>query len=373
MFPTRTSTLASLFVVANVASATVHHLFVGTYVTSDLYTLAFDDEALTLEIVQNSTASTGHSWIAFDHTKSNVYGNAGTAVSSYSVLDDTRLHLDATIPVGGNCSNDSVIYIAAAKVAPYDVYSVPYGNSSQCGTVLSTFSNGTISSVAQVYPYLATSGVHGLAFSPDGKFLYSADDIGNSVWTHSVDATTGELTYVDRAEAPVTGADPRHAAVHSSGSYLYVGYEGPSQIAVYNIDTTTGIPTFTNITYSLIPEDVDHSLYWSDEVLLSFSESYLWATARGKSTNVTGYITALTLDTAGAITEQLFITPTTTSGGPANVIAPADFSDKWAAMSDGLAGTVEIRVLDAENKTADIVAKVTISAGGRITNPIWYD
>jgi hypothetical protein len=47
-------------------SAAIHHLFVGTFGQASLYTVAFDDEALTLDLVKNSTASAGHSWIAFD-------------------------------------------------------------------------------------------------------------------------------------------------------------------------------------------------------------------------------------------------------------------------------------------------------------------
>lgn len=95
--------LVPLFLVSS-ASAAVHHLFVGTFSNAVLYTLEFDDEALTLQLVQNNSASTSHSWIAFDHTKSNVYGVAGTAVASYSVQSGTSLRFDASIETGGNCT-----------------------------------------------------------------------------------------------------------------------------------------------------------------------------------------------------------------------------------------------------------------------------
>jgi carboxy-cis,cis-muconate cyclase len=64
MFPI--STFIAVLSILKAAEATVHHLFVGTFGAASLYTVAFDDEALTLELVKNSTASTGHSWIAFD-------------------------------------------------------------------------------------------------------------------------------------------------------------------------------------------------------------------------------------------------------------------------------------------------------------------
>lgn len=99
MFPTF---LIPLSLVAP-AFATVHHLFVGTFSNSVLYALEFDDEALTLQLAQNNSAYTSHSWITFDHTKSNVYGVAGTAVASYSVQNSTNLQFDAIIETGGNC------------------------------------------------------------------------------------------------------------------------------------------------------------------------------------------------------------------------------------------------------------------------------
>lgn len=146
------------------------------------------------------------------------------------------------------------IFVTASQISPYSVYAVPFGGSASCGTVLSVSSNGTLSHVAQNYTYLPTSGVHGLAFSPDGQFMYSADDSANSVWTHSVDSQTGELMYVDRIVAPQTGADPRHLAVHPEGGYVYVVFEGTSKLAVYSLDNNTGVLTFTNVTYPLIPE-----------------------------------------------------------------------------------------------------------------------
>jgi len=255
--------------------------------------------------------------------------------------------------------------------------------------VLSVLSNGTLSSVAQNYTYLTNSGVHGLAFSPNGAFLYSADDGANSVWTHSVDSTTGALTYIDRAAAAATGADPRHTTVHPAGGYLYVVYEGTSELAVYAINTTTGIPEFTNKTYPLLPAGTyprapdiglskadqlgyDATLYWADEVALSFSGAYLWATTRGHQTNLTGYISAFALSAAGAIEKQLFLTETTTSGGAANSVAPADFSDECVALTDSAVGAVEIWQL-AGNGTARIVASLGIKDKGCCANAIWYD
>ncbi|RMZ90816.1 hypothetical protein DV736_g1953, partial [Chaetothyriales sp. CBS 134916] len=363
MFPTF---VISLCLVSS-AFAAVHHLFVGTFANSILYTLAFDDEASTLKLVRNNSASTSHSWIAFDHNKKNVYGVAGSAVSSYSVENNgTSLRFDTSIETGGNCSSVHNIFVVAAPKPPYTVYATPFGEDAQCGTVLDVYSNGTLSEVVQNYTYLTTSGVHGLAFSRNQSYLYSADDSANSLWTHSIDPTTGELTYVSRIAGAESGADPRHATLSPSGKYLYVIYEGTNELAVYALDSDTGIPTFTNVTYPLIPQDssLSNSSYWSDEVALSASKKYLWATSRARSSNNTGYISAFSLESSGAIKKQLFLVPTTASGGAANSVAPSFFSDQWVALTDNSVGFVQIWKLAANGTSAEVAATLNLNDGG---------
>jgi carboxy-cis,cis-muconate cyclase len=57
---------ASLAVVglATAAKGNVHQLIVGTFGTENLYTLEFDDVALTMDLIGNYTASAASSWIA---------------------------------------------------------------------------------------------------------------------------------------------------------------------------------------------------------------------------------------------------------------------------------------------------------------------
>jgi len=42
----------------------IHQLIVGTFGTENLYTLEFDDSALTLELIGNLTTNAASSWIA---------------------------------------------------------------------------------------------------------------------------------------------------------------------------------------------------------------------------------------------------------------------------------------------------------------------
>jgi carboxy-cis,cis-muconate cyclase len=310
------------------------------------------------------------------HDKKNLYGTSFTSASpafvSYTLGSATDIIYNTTVALGGNCSSSKAIFVTAASESPYAVYGTPFGGNAECGSVISVDENGVLSDVIQNYTYKSTSGVHGMAMNQNNTFLYSADDSANTLWTHSVDSATGELTYVSSVDGPVTGADPRHVAVHTKGQYLYVILEGANELAQYTIDQTTGIPSFENVTYSLIPSDVTSSLYWSDEVALSFSNNYLWATSRARSTNSTGYISAFSLSSDGSIESQLFLNATTTSGGTANSVAPSSFSDQFVALTDSSIGFVQIWQLGTDAASASVVASVSIEDGGCCANAVWY-
>jgi carboxy-cis,cis-muconate cyclase len=291
---------------------------------------------------------------------------------SYTLESATDIIYNTTVALGGNCSSSKAIFITAASESPYAVYGTPFGSNAECGSVMSVDENGVLLEVIQNYTYKSASGVHGMAMNEKNSFIYSADDSANTLWTHSVDSITGRLTYVSSIAGPVTGADPRHVAVHPEGQYLYVILEGANELAQYTIDQATGIPSFENVTYSLIPSDVSSSSYWSDEVALSFSNNYLWATSRARNTNHTGYISTFSLATNGSIESQLFLNATTTSGGTANSVAPSSFSDQFVALTDSSVGFVQIWQLGSDGASTSVVATLDIEDGGCCANAVWY-
>lgn len=118
---------------------------------------------------------------------------------------------------------------------------------------MSVDSQGAFLSTTQNYTYANNSGIHGLALSPDGKYLYSADDSGNSIWTHAVDKKTGELSIQGRLPGPKNRTDPRHVTVHKSGKYLYTVLEEGNELLELSLDKDSGLPAYTNVSYLLIP------------------------------------------------------------------------------------------------------------------------
>ena len=62
---TMRSTTAALFLgaLAKLISGETHQLIIGTFGTDALYTVEFDDNALTLDLVKTTNTTTASSWL----------------------------------------------------------------------------------------------------------------------------------------------------------------------------------------------------------------------------------------------------------------------------------------------------------------------
>lgn len=293
-------------------------------------------------------------------------------------------------------TNTRAIFVLAAKKPPYNVYGNPFYDYAGYGNVFSVDANGAIERNIQNYEYAPNSGVHGMVFDPTETYLYSADLRANKIWTHKKEED-GRLTLVDCIDAPSPDDHPRWVAIHPSGAYLYVLMEAGNRLGVYVIDEHRHVPVFTRLTYPLIPPGTTsrplplisttnaiervvrlttpglppRNKYRGDVVFTSHSGKYLFATTRGNSFDITGYISAFKLGPAGNIERQLFINPTPNSGGHSNAVSPCDWSDEWLALTDDQDGFVEIYRFRDEHLAR--VARVDIPEKGFGMNAIWYD
>lgn len=366
--------------VAIQSKAAKHELIVGTFGPKSLYTLEFDDDTFTLELVATTETTTPNGWISLSHDKKNLYATAWQErppyFMSFSIENATHIIQDAIVHAGGECNGTST-YVAQVPTPPYAVYGCFFYNSSGCGTVMSVDGQGRLDGVGQNYTFMPESAVHGTAFSADSKLLYSADLTGNAIWTHFIDQETGTVTWANITYAPQQTSHPRHVSVHPSGKFLYVLMEGSSTLAQYSIDPVNGFPIFMN-DYPLLLDGEDPVDFWADEVALSQSGKYLWATNRARDASRKGYISAFELDgTTGYILKQKFLMHTASSGGYANSVAPSPFSDRFVALTDSQERFVEIWILNPDASSAGIVAHLPLPYGDPpaascCANAVWY-
>lgn len=147
-------------------------------------------------------------------------------------------------------TNTRAIFVLAAKKPPYNVYGNPFYDHAGFGNNFSVNQEGTLEKCVQNFEFMPKTGIHGMVFDASETYLYSADLRGNKVWTHKKDEN-GHLTLAGCVEAPDPGDHPRWVELHQN--YLYVLMEAGNRLAVYVIDEQTHLPTFTHITFPLIP------------------------------------------------------------------------------------------------------------------------
>jgi 6-phosphogluconolactonase len=99
-------------------------------------------------------------------------------------------------------------------------------------------------------PVLVDVGPVSIAVDPAGHFLYVANFIANTLSVLAIDPNSGALIAI--AGSPfitctsTTTActnNPVWVAIHPSGKFLYTANKGTSNVSVFSIASTTGVPT----------------------------------------------------------------------------------------------------------------------------------
>jgi len=247
---------------------------------------------------------------------------------------------------------------------------------------MSVDAQGALAETVQDFDYWPDSGVHGSAFNKKNNILYAADTLGNAIWTQPIDKKSGRLgrpIYITKGLKDDDG--PRHVIPHPSGNALYAVMEGSNQMVWYGISRHTQKPKLRGV-YNLLPEDLlGGGNHWANEVVVSPSGAYIWATTRGRGEGTYGYIAVFSADMeTGEIQYRNLLRPTTTSGGVANVVIPSGFDDRIIALTDNEIGFLEIWQLDEDAMWAEPVSRIVLSDQGNsryksgcCANAVWVD
>jgi 6-phosphogluconolactonase (cycloisomerase 2 family) len=140
---------------------------------------------------------------------------------------------------------ETVVIHPSGKFVYYDGSSTPTSNNTSGLMGYSLDSNGVPTPIPG-FPSLV-GGSSGMAFTPDGKFLFAVPQEGpnsTQVYTFSVDTSTGVLSQI--AVTSVSPSDPNYAAyaamnavqVAPAGNYVFVA--SASTIAAFSFNSQTG-------------------------------------------------------------------------------------------------------------------------------------
>jgi carboxy-cis,cis-muconate cyclase len=205
----------------NVVFGAVHTFFTSGFVSPIIYALQFNDHEKQVKLLHKINGSGGHPWIAFSSDKKVLYGGAPGGWSSYKINSDYSLTHGRSVKLQGVCVSSSTssrgtTWVVADPRPPHFVYGSPFTN---CANVISINQNGLLDSVVQNITYPRASGIHGMAFDPEGTMLYSADTKAHGIWAHAIDRPSGLLRNISFTPLPGTG--PRHVTAHPNGRWLY--------------------------------------------------------------------------------------------------------------------------------------------------------
>lgn len=81
----------------------------------------------------------------------------------------------------------------------------------------------------------STADIH---VHPNGKFLYGSNRGHNSIVRYSINAASGEISYIGTTSSQ--GEIPRNFAIHPNGGLMYVANQNSDNIAVFELNSSTG-------------------------------------------------------------------------------------------------------------------------------------
>jgi 6-phosphogluconolactonase len=128
--------------------------------------------------------------------------------------------------------------------------------------VLPIQEDGTLGEMTDFIQYSGTGGnperqkgphAHGTIFSPDERFLISADLGTDTLHIYQFDAEHGKLIPHGQTKTE-PGAGPRHTTFHPNGTTLYVANELDNTVGVYGWDGERGTLTVQQVLPTLPPD-----------------------------------------------------------------------------------------------------------------------
>jgi 6-phosphogluconolactonase len=177
-----------------------------------------------------------------------IANSASNNISTYSVKSDSTLTAGSSnLPTGVTplgMAIDSAAHFLF--VANQGLQSDPASGTISVFSIQSGSLTEVTGSPFRVAPALSPSGPgpSAVAVTPDGKFLYVANEFDGTVTTFSVDTTAGALT---SGQIVLVGTAPSGMAITPDGGFLYVSNSGSSNVSAFaicnQIVTSCSVPT----------------------------------------------------------------------------------------------------------------------------------
>lgn len=267
------------------------NLLIGTYTqkgSKGIYLFRFDTATGKATEISHTDSAKNPSYLTISKDKQNVYAVNESAEGSVSVysLKNNQLNLLQNKSSKGA----SPCYIALSP-DQRNLFVANYMGGSL--TSFHRFADGQISNPQQFIQHSGSSvnkgrqekaHVHGLFFSPEGKYLLTPDLGTDQVSIYPYQFKNSPPLDEQKAKniPSSPGAGPRHLTFSANGKFIYIIEELTGSISVYRF--TKGVASFIQ-TLAIHPAAAT-TIHGSADIHLSPDGLFLYATNRGTENNI---------------------------------------------------------------------------------------
>jgi len=270
------------------------NLLVGTYTkkgSKGIYVLSFDTATGKATEISHTNGASNPSFLTISKNHGQVYavseGSEGK-VSAYSFADNTlNLMQEKTSKGADPCYVTLSPDQTNLLVANYSGGSI---------TSYHRFADGRLSNPQQFIQHSGSSvnaarqekaHVHGVFFSPDGKYVLTPDLGMDEISIYPYQTKNGPPLQIQNSTSIQSspGAGPRHLCFSNNGKYLYLIEELTGSISVYRF--TKGTASFLQKVYTH-PKSFKGTTASAD-IHLSPDGLFLYASNRGTENNIVSF------------------------------------------------------------------------------------
>ena len=299
-------TIILLAIVLNVSAQNpVFYLLIGTYTNSPsksegIYVYKFNPNKAEATFVSKATGVTNPSYLAISKDQKYVYSvnethsDKGGDVSAFSFdKQKGELHFINKQSTGG----DDPAYVSVDSAGKWVVTANYSGGNIG---VLPVGADGALQPAAQILPHegygvnVERQGQphpHCVVFSPDEKYMFSADLGNDRIYTYSFDPNNKQTPFSSPDPAYIEvpdGSGPRHITFHPNGQFAYVINELSGNVIVYQYSNgkLTEIQTIESTT------EGNKNDRGSADIHITPDGKFLYTSNRGAANDITIYKTS---------------------------------------------------------------------------------
>jgi 6-phosphogluconolactonase len=158
----------------------------------------------------------------------------------------------AVLPVGGNGLAGAPVDIQHPAAEAHQIVSDASGRHvfvpCRSGNVIAQYAfDSATGHLAAATPALVQAdpgaGPRHIAFHPSQQFAYVINELNGTITSYRYDATAGLLSMpqsISSVPAGMTETSSAHVVVHPSGKFVYASNRTTNNIAMFNVDATSG-------------------------------------------------------------------------------------------------------------------------------------